>query len=401
MAHLTICQCLFSVLECFEIPVARRIRTLRYKCIKYAVLLFWLCGMLFLTFVGDGIKALRLNNNFSEFIVISLHVEVISVYVFILVQNLWKDMPKLEENLRIEMTKIDGMFMRYLQFQRVKSVRESTLFLSVLTSMCIILCCKCIYVIYMARNNSIMHIIDYAITDIIVLLHLFKIKLYLIMLNVRIESLLGAIRKITFMQRRSPEMDPILNICFDYSKPVTLARLKASKAVYEEMIKTFEMVNEMFGFSLLLTVLYYFVDLIGNSYWLLYIVLHEPDSVTGSLYYAFSPPAVILFELAVIASKIGGNVICFLVPASKYDSTLDSIFQINKVHVEINQLKTQDRPICDLAKKFSLLIVHRPAVISAVGFFDINLPLIASVKWSFHHLLSVGSQSVYIFRWRQ
>lgn len=311
MVKTVLVRYIFYIIECFEVPVLRKNRPKINKSIENIILFLWISFMIYISFHQlfgkNGMNSLKLNNNFTMFMVTFFHIESTFIYIFILLQKKLKNLHINEDKLWNRIENIDKMFHNYLQYKTIPTLRENQFFLWFTIDSILFAFFRILSLYKMSEENDFLYIIEIFSVSAILSLHLFKVKFYLIALNIRIECLNNCIREITFSQRRTIDVKPLLNIIMNYSKIVIAARVKASKVIYEEIVNISNMINEMFGVSLILLILYYLFDFTGNCYWVSYMILHDVEFLTWDLFYA-CPAAILLFELAIIAAIIQNNV---------------------------------------------------------------------------------------------
>lgn len=133
MLKTTFIRYFFYIIECFEIPVLKRNRPNINKKIENFILLLWIIFIMYVSFhqlYGEnGINSLKLNNNFTIFMVSFFHVEAISIYIYILLQKRWKNLHIVEDKLWQHIQHIDQMFMSYLQYKSIPNLSENKYFL--------------------------------------------------------------------------------------------------------------------------------------------------------------------------------------------------------------------------------------------------------------------------------
>lgn len=140
-------------------------------------------------------------------------------------------------------------------------------------------------------------------SNLVILLHALNIQFSLISLDIRIELLRTVIRGTASMQRKASKA------CSNSSKAALLARLETSKLIYEEIINISSMINGVFGWSILIVIFHYSMELILGSYWVCYLILHEISLFGFRSVLPLLTPSTVLLEFAIIASRIA-NVVC-------------------------------------------------------------------------------------------
>lgn len=300
-SHLT--DYVLFILQSFEIPLLSKSLGLKYKKLSLTVTCLWISSIMYIeidqALVKFGYQAAIIANHFLLTLLFIYHIVAIGVHIIILILKYFSNYNFFEEKFWLKLKNLDKFYPNQIFVREQSILRVNKMFLSLVFNFLTCVLARSYFQAQNEDNYDIFLLIQIITSNIFTFFHLLKIKIILIMLNIRIESLLNAVSS-----RAQTE-----------NRPITFVQLKQLKFIYEELIVTCNLINETFGASLLAVIFYYFIDFIANCYWMTYVMIHTPEDFIYSyviiLLILLWSPAFVLFELALIAHQMKVNVSLF------------------------------------------------------------------------------------------
>ncbi|XP_070501511.1 putative gustatory receptor 2a [Chironomus tepperi] len=137
------------------------------------------------------------------------------------------------------------------------------------------------------------------------------------------------------------------------------------KQIYGKIFDVSNLINDVFGWSLLFVVTQYFIEFTSNGYWLFL-------ALENLLEHSFAIQSLCsIFPIAILLTTMANS--CF--NCSENAQQLGVL--IHKIERDINS-DLQNA----LIREFSLQLIHEPITITANGFFSINFTLIGGMAAS-------------------
>lgn len=253
----------------------------------------------------------KLDTKITTLMFVLFQIKMILCHVLMIFKINFQCLDNSEINLFKHFEKIDEKLSNYLHFRTIKRLSENKLFLFIMFELCLNISLR-IFNIYRWQNVVLTgYLFVWNFFDISMHFYLFKIKLFIVLLVIRLESHRSVIYEIIFTQKMSNDMKPIRYLCTDYSKTVVIARLKASKLIFEEIINFAREFSETFGEILFATIFYFFLEIVENLYWLFYTITRSSESLTWDIIARLIPTSITLITVTFAASRVTENVNSF------------------------------------------------------------------------------------------
>lgn len=174
-------------------------------------------------------------------------------------------------------------------------------------------------------------------------------------------------------------------------------RILNLKLIYGELNESCELINNIFGTSLLALTLQNFVNFTTHCYWP-FLLLFDFDTFVLSV--CLLIPIVVVFgSLAFYCSSCFENVSNFFAAINRRNVLKNWLsryvfMQGRLIEVNLHRIPTdrEIEPLNDLIREFSLQVHHQQFIITANGYFIVNLNLVSTVS----HFISMSKHRFFI-----